>query len=215
MEPLVAQLSPWDFRLGSQLACAFQEFQEWCRLHGEEHTIKRFSCRNMSMYTKSSFPEFRNKAHNTLVLTRWLEQKTNEFSSLSEYNSVVHLVFWSWVEFFQIHGHSTDANWLSGDELARSAEVCEAILAGSNYLCQVNSSVPAARWKLRPKFHRFFHLHVECQQSQRPCRAFWSFKCEEGMGKLSKIGCATHALTLSERSLQRWLIQFFSWAEQP
>ena len=44
-------MSPWKFRLGSQLQYAFAEFSQWSNTAFQRHTIKRFTCAQMSMKT--------------------------------------------------------------------------------------------------------------------------------------------------------------------
>ena len=166
------------------------------------------------MYNLGSPPEFRGKAHNCLVLCRFLSCKSAESQHTSHYAFVRHVVLWAWCELFDVHSHSVNPNWMSDAEIARSTVACRAILHGSNYLCQTNQAAGKSFWKIRPKMHRIFHVMIDTETSRRPMKAWWSFKCEDNMGRLSRIGISTHAATIADRSLQRWQIQFFSWVSK-
>ena len=47
------ELTPWDFRLQTQLNIAHDRFCEWSRENSQEHTVKAFTRLGLSMKTKS------------------------------------------------------------------------------------------------------------------------------------------------------------------
>ena len=208
----MADFSPWRLRLGAQLAAAYAEFYSFCKNSCLQHTIKRFSCAGFSVQTLSgSWPAFKGKAHNCLVLCSWLACKAREVTEAhpSEYSNVRAQVFWAWKTFFEICS-SADPDWLNAGELASLDACTKVLILGSNKLAQINSALSKPRWKIRPKLHSMWHLNSDCQQSGRNPKCFWSFKDEEMMGKLSRIAGAVHAVSLHNRSLERWCLQFFS-----
>ena len=203
--------TPWQDRLTSQLAGAFQEFHSWSRVEHEEHTLKSFSCKRFDMHTlQSSWPRFKGKAHDCLVLARWQEQKCARFRSHSSYAELRHSVLWAWVEWFEVALKSTNPDFLSTSELKRLDIATRLLILGSNSLAVANFDRSLPRWKLRPKLHCMLHLNDDCQRSKRSPRAFWSFKEEESMGKLSLLSGKTHSLSMHARSLDRWCVQFFT-----
>ena len=111
---------------------------------------------------------------------------------------------------FEVSGNTADQDFMNDAELKRLQVASGLIVHGSSSLAKFNSDAKKAKWKTTPKLHGIWHVCDEATSSHRPPRAFWSFKDEEMMGCLSRIACATHACTISTRSLQRWLMQFFS-----
>ncbi len=204
-------LMPWEDRISAQLAAAHHNFSRWAKHNKQEHTVKAFTRCGFSMYTlNTSFPCLKGKAHNCLVVARWLEAKCAEFRGVSEYAQLRANVMWGWVEFFEVAGNTEDRDFMNATELQRLDSACKLILHGSSKLARINCEAGKARWKTIPKLHQVYHLNDNAQVSHRPPRAFWSFKDEEMMGALSKIACAVHACNISARSLQRWCMQFFS-----
>lgn len=201
----------WEFRLGAQLSVAYSDFAVWCTRNHSEHTIKSFGVRKLSMLTLNfSWPSLKGKAHNCLVVTRWLSAKCSEYSSESEYALIRSTVITAWADFFHISAHTEDPNWMNDSELAKLQTATDIILHGTNALASMNAEIPKLRWKMRCKMHELYHVNEDAQTSHRPPRAFWSFKDEEFMGKLSLIACAVHALGVVSRTLERWGIQLFN-----
>ena len=58
--------------------------------------------------------------------------------------------------------------------------------------------------------HMFYHLMQDVSETRRNPRAWWSFKDEECMGRLARIACCVHAVTVANRTLQRWCVQFYN-----
>ena len=77
--------SPWAFRLGAQLSIAFKEFALWCKQHKVEHTFKGFSVKRFGLFSLNySWPVFKGKAHNRLVIVRWLDSTCAESAHMSK-----------------------------------------------------------------------------------------------------------------------------------
>ena len=204
-------LGDWQIRLSAQLQTAFSDFCQWSSDFRYSHKIQGFTRHKFSMLKKSSWPMYKGKGGNCVVLCRWLEAKCTEVwrSHPTRYNKLRSVVMWAWVEFWHICGHSADPDWYSAEELRRLQLATDLILHGCKVLGEINFG-SAARWKCRPKLHHIWHINDFAQQSHRPVYAFWTFKEEDGMGKLSRIACAVHAARISCRALQRWCVQFFA-----
>ena len=108
----------WKDRVQAQLNTAHAEFSTWAKASGQQHTIKRFTRCGFSMYTLGSWPCYKGKAHNTLVLARWLESKTKEIKDVSEYCALRWHVLWAWVEWFDVR-LTADPDFLEPGELGR------------------------------------------------------------------------------------------------
>ena len=204
-------VTPWQDRLNAQLREASRQFLLWGKRCNCEHTVKCFTRCGMSMYTLTlSFPHYKGKAHNCLVITRWLESRCSQVAHVSEYSRLRAAVLFGWVDFFEVCGHTEDKDWLNPAELDRFDKSAQLIVHGMSSLARRNCEAGIPKWKTLPKLHQIYHINEDAQKSHRPPRAFWSFKDEEMMGCLSKIACAVHAVKISSRSLQRWMMQFFS-----
>ena len=155
---------------------------------------------------------YNGKAHHAVVLSRWLSLKCAAFAQdhPSPYTRLRASVMWGWVEFLHLAGHPVDPDWYCAEELRRLDLSCKLILHGCKVLTTLNFLVGKPRWKGRPKLHQLWHVNDNAQLSHRPIRAFWTWKDEEGMGKLSRIACAVHGARISDRALQRWVIHFFN-----
>ena len=162
----------------------------------------------------TSWPCFKGKAHNCVVLARWLADACREFHTAGSYSLIRCNVMAAWVQFFAAASKSEDPDWYSPQELKRLDVSCKMLLHGSKALAGANQAACKARWEMRPKIHLIHHVNKNAQRSERVVRAFWSFKEEEGMGKLSAIASRTHGATVAKRSLQRWCVQFLNVSEQ-
>ncbi len=210
------EIGDWQLRLGSQLKVAHIDFCGFAAAFNESHRIRSFTRAKFSMFVKStSWPYYKGKAHHCLVLCRWLSAKCAEFAEAnpSPYAKLRASVLWAWVEFFQLAGHPADPDWYSEEELKRLDVSTGLILHGAKVLTSLNCAASRPRWKFRPKLHQMWHINDNAQLSGRPVRSTWSWKEEEGMGKLSRIACAVHAARVSDRSLQRWILQFLNSVE--
>ena len=203
----------WEQRLDMQMKAAHAEFVTWAKSFKEDHRVRSFTRAKFSMFVKStSWPAYKGKGHNCLVICRWLSARCAQFADEhpSSYAHLRSAVLWGWVEFFHLAGHPSDPNWYDAEELLRLDVATGLILQGSKVLANLNYEASKPRWKARPKLHQLWHINQNAQLSHRPVRAFWTWKEEEGMGKLSRIACAVHATRVSDRSLQRWILQFFN-----
>ena len=193
-----SELSPWKFRLGTQLSAAHMDFCNWAKHAGHQHTVKKCTVAGFSMETLSgSWPCYKGKAHNCLALCRWLAAKVREHSRSDGYAQLRAQVMWSWAEIFEVIGNSEDPDWLNTAELKRLDDATNLLLHGTKVLG-------------RPKLHSMWHVNHTAQLGHRNPRAYWSFKDEEMMGKLGAIAAAAHAQTVPARSLEHWCMQFFN-----
>ena len=158
----------------------------------------------------TSWRHYNGEAHHCLVICRWLSFKCAEHADAhpSSYAQLRAAVIWGWVGFCHVSGHPGNPGWYKPAELRRLNTAADLILHGSKVLTGLNFTACKARWKARPKLHQLWHVNENAQLSHRPVRAFWTWKEEEGMGKLSRIACAVHASRVSDRSLQRWILHF-------
>jgi hypothetical protein len=162
------------------------------------------------MYSKeASFPCSQGKAHNCLVLIRWLESKCAQTKGVSPYDKLRWQTVWAWVELFEICLTAADPD-CSAAEMQRFDSATAILLHGPKTLGTINALKHSVRWRIRPKLHVFYHLNKDVQASCRNPRAWWTFKDEEFMGKMARIACAVHAVTMCSRSLERWCVQFFA-----
>ena len=120
---------------------------------------------------------------------------------------------WAWGEFYHVCSYAKDPDFLDAVELGRLDSATTVLLHGSKVLSNFNSSRGAARWKMRPKLHTMQHINQDAQASGRNPRCWSSWQHEEMMGKLATIACATHALNMCRRSLEKWCLQFFNFME--
>ena len=199
----------WQDRLQHQLNTAHHEFSGWARESGQQHTIRRFGRRGLSMETLSSWPEWKGKAHNCLVFTRWLESKSFEVKDSMEHGVLQWQVMWAWVEWFSVCLEA-DPDFLEPEEVARLEKATLLMISGHKRLANECEAAGIWRWKARPKIRIFYHIMKDVRETRRNPRAWWSFKEEEFMGRLAKIACCTHAVTLANRTLERWCIQFYN-----
>ena len=180
----------------------------------QAHTIKRFSRLGLSMKVLRSFPYFKAKAHNGLVLCRWLEFKCYSLKDSSPYALLRWQTIWGWTEFYEICLKS-DPDFLCETEFGRLTAATDMMLHGCKILARLNADASRARWKMRPKLHTMGHISQDANSSGRNPRSWWSFKDEENMGKLSRIASAVHAQKVCSRALERWCVQFFNFMESP
>ena len=114
---------------------------------------------------------FKSSAHNVLVVARWLEYKCFGQKDTSAYSLLRWRIMWRWVELFDICPRS-DPDFLTAAELNRLRSATDMFLQGSKVLAAMNASLGKARWKLRPKLHRMFHIVRDAESSGRNPRAW-------------------------------------------
>ena len=204
----------WEVILQAQLDTAYGVFADWARSQAEHHTIRRFTRLGFSMKLKNkSFASSKGKAHNCMVLCRWLEHLCSDHLDGTEYSRLRWLAIWAWVEFYEVCQTAIDPDFLNPCELKRLDNATTVLMHSSKCLASINAAKGLARWKLRPKLHVLYHINRDAQSSSRNPRAWWTFKDEEFMGKLGRIAGATHAVSMCNRSLERWCIHCFSFME--
>ena len=202
-------VTSWQVRFESQIKVAFIDFNKWARRHNQSHSLKTLTRARLSLHTRSAWRDFKGKAHNCMVLCRWLASVCKPHSG-EAYPRMRSAVMSSFSALMDVAGHSEDPDWYNESELKRVDIACNMVLHGSKALAGISHRLGKARWKMRPKPHRIHHVNKNAQLSKRPIRAFWSFKQEEGMGTLSKIATGIHGATVAKRSLQRWCVHFFA-----
>ena len=206
-----SDIADWQTRMDSQLKVAFIEFNDWARSAHESHSLNRFTRARLAMTSKSSsWPQFKTKAHNLIVVSRWLAKACKDHHDGSRYSAVRAQVLEAWALMFDVASKTEEPDFHNEVELRRFNIACKLVLHGSNALAVANHRSRKARWKTRPKLHLIHHINSNAQISKRVVRAFWSFKEEEGMGKLARIAVAVHGACVAKRSLQRWCVQFFN-----
>ena len=203
------ELTRWDDRLQAQLSAAYVEFCEHCSNTCQHHTIRRFTRCGFSMYNTGSWPAYKGKAHNTLVMTRWLGCKCSEFKDGSDYSRTRYFVLFAWTQWFDVC-LGADPDFLEHGELVRLSKATKLMIRCHRKLANLNVATCTASWEIKPKLHVMFHILKDAESGRRNPKAWWSFKEEEMMGRLATIACATHACTLARRTLERWCLQFFS-----
>ena len=62
------------------------------------------------------------------------------------------------------------------------------------------------RYKLWQKAHVMLHITAQAVAGRRNPRSWWSFKEEETMGRLSKIAVGTHAVSVCNLVVVRYLV---------
>ncbi len=202
----------WQDRLKFQLNDAYTEFSQFGKAHAQDHSINIFSVAGFSLKTLGSWPFFKGKAHNCLVLARFMERKLHDHKDDSELALLTWQVVWAWVEWFDVCSQA-DPDFLEPEELKRLDQATAIMVHGHKRLANMAALSGKARWKLRQKVHVMYHINLDAQRSRRNPAAWWSFKEEEMMGRLAKIACATHGITLANRTLERWCVQFFNFME--
>jgi hypothetical protein len=203
------EVTTWADRLQFQLNAAFVVFSAWTKREVQQHTIRKFGRRGFSMENLTSWPEFKGKAHNTLVLIRWLERAMFEVKDHLHLGVLKSQVLWGWVEWFSVC-LAADPDFLEPDEIARLAVATNLCILGHKRLASDCEAAGVWRWKARPKIHIFYHVLQDVSETRRNPRAWWSFKDEECMGRLARIACCVHAVTVANRTLQRWCVQFYN-----
>ena len=77
---------------------------------------------------------------------------------------------------------------------------------GHKHLAHANSVDCLPRYKLRQKAHVMLHITAQAVAGRRNPRSWWSFKEEETMGRLSKIAVGTHAVSVCNLVVVRYLV---------
>ena len=205
-----SELTTWENRLQAQLNVAYEQFSIWAKSNDQVHRIRRFHRMGFDMKTLTSWPFFKSKAHDALVVVRWLAHATEiamSGASDVDYARTRWHVCCAWADWFSVC-LTSDPDFLRPSELKRLDQACQMLFFGHRKLAAKNSLDSRSRFEFRVKLHVMLLITADALASRRNPRAWWSFKDEEFMGRLSKIAGATHAISLSNRTLTRWCTQF-------
>ena len=176
------------------------------------HTHRHFSVAGLSLAAatlKKDFPELEAKAHNCLVILRWLSHFAEANHDPSCDKDVLRSsVLWAWDRMFTIMRESKQ-DWFNENEYHEFLFVGKLVCRGYNALSIEAISSGIARFPLRPKLHAIWHCILDVQLTKRNPASRWVFQEESFVGDMARLCMATHPAQCGRRTLQKWLVGFF------
>ena len=165
----------WQDKLQCQLTFAYDDFCRWAKRAAQKHTEKRFTVAKLSLKTLRSWPTFKSKAHNALVVQEWLGHVVQEACDGAMYKELRATVVWAFVEFFQTIRSST-TQFLSDNDVSKIAMLETSLFKCYNQLSQLAADNNLPLYKMIPKHHCLFHIVRDCIKSHRNPAHLWSFR---------------------------------------
>ena len=174
----------WKVRFDLQLKLAYTDFIAYCSTTSQAP----FTVNMLSMKNLSSFPLFKGKAANTMVVSCWLARICKEIADRTntEHDIARATMWWGFMQSIALCKES--GQFLSDDTADKLMECRECALLGFNHLALEAERTGAALWPVRPKLHRYDHMIRSAAQSKLNPAFYWCFVDEDMNGKLKRLG---------------------------
>ena len=190
---------------------AHKQFLMWKKTHRLQCSQPRFTASRLSRRHRNEYPVLQSKAIPSKVITYWLTECLLEHAAKENATEYVQMAalcmdrYAKTLRLMETHSIVFDEDTaVSFCDNAMEHLRSYAILNGWGR--DLRRKVPGRNlWLLAPKHHHFWHMARQVRV-ERINPAYCTLLCaEDFVGKLGKISRATHRLTVSLRTLQRYL----------
>lgn len=188
-----------------RMSRASLELQAWADAHRVHLSCSHFS--KARLQWGSDYPMLRVKGADCMAVLRWLASKVESTTVDDEFFQLVATCLWSVNAMMDILHRG--GIFLSREE-AQSAHALGKLYLQS-YLELAGQAVSQGKklWKLRPKFHLFWHVVHDLNSTGGLVRNVSNDETwldEDYVGKLSRLVQMTHSRTSQLRAVQRYLV---------
>ena len=158
------------------------------------------------MASDNNWPDFKSKAHNTLVSLQWLYDWTlRNPSTLGNYYKLIDTAVVSHGQYHAIMKRAGQS--FSNSESDQFYTSGMMMLRSYSLLSRAAHIDKKARWQIKPKHHHLFHGFLHARKTRRNPRGFWLFRHEDFVGRTTAKGKHIHPSSLSKTLLQVWRLE--------
>ena len=170
--------------------------------------MRKFSLNQNRVFARTDWPEMKVKGKQSSVVSEFLLYiHRNEVRVESEHVKMRVLSLWGFCGFYNIC--TNKRRWLSNDEKRRLLEIEQALLQGYHWLSAHAFFDLEAMFAMKPKFHAISEIIKFSVDFGLNPGQYWSFGCEDTLGRLGRIAARVHPSTMDLRVLERWVLSFF------
>lgn len=201
----------YDDCLETCLRAAHRDFIFWKKVRKIQTSQSRFTPARCGRKNRQQYPALNNKAAASKACTMWLAERTCEFAARADATEQDQLVCTT------VHSYALALLLMDETELLMSEERAtrfynlmmrhlqtHALLNKRSRLL-VGKAVGRNMWLIMPKHHHLFHAAHRVLTERVNPRAWALFAGEDFVGRVARIARVCHRLTVSQRTLQRYL----------
>ena len=206
-----AESGTWMEKLQIQLSAATDSFKEWQTANKDTCSQPKFTVRKLSLTRLQQMPTLKAKAHNSMVVLRWLEAETRRVLARHPGNTYFRdraTMVWGLCEVYRICKRAPQ--WMSEEQLEELKYARAATLTCFVKLSKMAAEDGSTLYPRRPKMHVFDEcIQIALETTENPTSS-WTFQDEDNMRVMVGIAESCHGLTMESSSLEKWLVQFFA-----
>jgi hypothetical protein len=194
----------WKVRRNLALAHAYKMFREHCSAKGIEHRVKRFNVTMLSMTSNQCWPDFKGKAHDTLVAVNWLAAWVLEHPCEDPRQKLIDTALLAHMRYHGIMREATET--FTERQAQRFHHNGLVMLRAYALLAKDAYNRQRPRFQLKPKHHHLWHGFYHARLTLLNPRSHWLFKHEDYVGICTKVSRLIHPSSLSRRVLESFSI---------
>ena len=199
----------WKVKMNTQLEIYSAHFADFLNLNNLVCTARKFTTNSMRLYTnRLHWPEFKAKAKNSAMITKFLLHLHVSCTLTAPDARFRKALLLGLDQFYDVC--TNQKIWLDDQDVARIRTCRELILFNYNKLSAGAAAAGVALFGMKPKYHALDHIMRTAMDSKLNPGAVWEFGSEDLGGRVGKVAAATHPSSMSRRTLERWMLAFFS-----
>ena len=173
-----------------------EDSNEHSRKHTLQHSQKQFSCASLTCSDGVGYyPEMKAKAHNAIIVLRWLSSFTRSDSQSHSHKHRAALL-WSLSSMHVLF--STADFWLTDAQTHDVQRAVQVVFKSWSALRDEAIISGRARWRMHPKLHMLSHFADHVVASKRNPSTWWTFGDESLIGKFKIAGMKGHKANCSK-----------------
>jgi hypothetical protein len=195
----------WKIRMNIRFKRAYADFLAWTGKHTLQHSQKQFSCASLTCSDGVGYnPEMKAKAHNAMIVLRWLSSFTRS-DSQSQSHKHRSALLWSLSSMHVLFG--TVDFWLTDAQTHDVQRAVQVVLKSWSALRDEAIISGRARWRMHPTLHMLTHVADHVVASKRNPSTWWTFGDESLIGKFKTAGMKGHKANCSRPILISALVR--------
>ena len=195
----------WTTRMNIRLKRAYRDFLAWTGKHSLQHSQRPFTCAFLTCSDGVAYDgEMKAKAHNSIIVLRWLASFTRRDSQSDGHKHRAALL-WALSSMHVLF--STADFWLTDAQILFVQRAHGVVQKSWSALRSEAIASGKARWRMHPKLHMLEHHIEHVVASRRNPSTWWCFGDESLIGKLKQAGIKGHKGNVSKYVLNSVLVR--------
>ena len=193
----------WQPKIDVLMRRAYRDFLDFASGEGLAHSQPLFKATTLGVASGKDYePELKCKAHNAMVVCRWLAHITREDEALMGKHRAT--VLWGFTFMHSVFRSSPLR--LNDEDIAAVQRAGRSVLSSWRALLDDATATGRFLWHMVPKIHEFQHLVKIIGITKRNPASHWVFGDESNIGLVKAMAKNIHATTLSQRALEALML---------